>query len=150
MNEMVERPAAKAGASGLLANSSLAKRTLRKKKVLPKKSNAGLPGSLRAQDGLNRQDAPSQPDALNRQHRRNQVLTPIDNIPDLETDRAPRRASALIGSKDGWSAPAGKAAEPGLDAPGFRRVAGELFTFDRDRTGADRIGEIIAATRRLR
>ena len=158
MNERVEQLAPWAGADEALANEvlanevsanevsakkaltkqTLAKRALAKKalakKAVGKNTAAIIPGSLRSEGAAHKF----------------QVL--IDNIPDAEAaSEAPSGAGWIVGLLgDRLKARGGKLIGLGLSMGEIQGTAGELFKFGRDRVAADRMGETIAATPRLR
>jgi hypothetical protein len=158
MNELVEQLAQWAGVNKTLANEvlandvsakqalakkalakrALAKRALAKKalakKAVGKNTVAIILGSLRSEGAADKF----------------QVL--IDNIPVAEAaSEAPSAAGWLVGLLgDRLKARGGKLIGLGLSMGEIQSVAGELFKFDRDRVAADRVGQIIAGTPRLR
>jgi hypothetical protein len=158
MNELVDQLAAWAGVNKTLANEvlvnevsakqalakkalakrALAKRALAKKalakKAVGKNTVAIILGSLRSEGAADKF----------------QVL--IDNIPDAQAaSEAPSGAGWLVGPfGDRLKARGGKLIRLGLSMGEIQSVAGELFKFDRDRVAADRMGQIIAGTPRLR
>jgi hypothetical protein len=135
MNELVEQLAAQAGLGGALAQRALLTEALLKEaaaknaKAVAKKSATTIPLSLR---NKNRADTP-------------QTLSDI-----LPLGEPPRGANACAELNGDLVASAGEPIGPALRMRYIRRPAGELFKFGRDRTAADRTGEIIAGTPRLR
>jgi hypothetical protein len=161
MNELVERLALWASADEALANEvlanevsakqALAKQTLAKN-ALAKRALAEKAKKALAKKAVGKNTAAIIPGSLRSEGAAHKFQVLIDNIPDAEAaSEAPSGAGWRVGLLgDRLKARGGKLIGLGLSMGEIQSAAGELFKLVRDRVGADRMCEIIAATPGLR
>jgi hypothetical protein len=146
MNEMVEQLAAQAGLSGAWAKKALSKTALSKAALSKAAAKAALAKRVMA-----RKASFAGHRLLPNQNLLEEIQPLSDAMPSAGAAiDAPTSGGARVGLKGRLVAPAGKPTKLVFGMRGDRSVAGERFNITGDRVGADRTGETIAGTPRLR